>query len=75
MSRPSDTAQSRQRKQARQELRQGAHFWPSTGVRSITSTHASGALQIGRFQQSWPPRAQVKPRLPAPRLRVTGLGR
>lgn len=29
-----------------------AHFWPSTGVRSITSTHASGALQIGRFQQS-----------------------
>ena len=30
-----------------------AHFWPSTGVRSITATHASGALQIGRFQQSW----------------------
>ena len=37
-----------------------AHFWPSTGVRSITSTHASGALQIGRFQQSWVEQYKVK---------------
>ena len=29
-----------------------AHFWPSTGLRSRTSIQASGALQMGRFQQS-----------------------
>ena len=31
----------------------GTHFCPSTGVRSSTSTQASGALQMGRFQQSY----------------------
>lgn len=30
-----------------------AYFWPLGGVRSMTSTHASGALHIGRFQLSY----------------------
>ena len=29
-----------------------AYFWPLTGVRSITWMCASGALQMGLFQQS-----------------------
>lgn len=30
-----------------------AYFCPLTGVRSITSICESGALHMGRFQQSW----------------------
>lgn len=30
-----------------------AHFCPSTGVRSMTSIHASGAEQMGRLKVSW----------------------